>query len=228
MDVADGPATEATIAEVAKRVGRLDILVSNAGVSIDGLLLRLKDEDLDKVLGVNLKGSIACARAAIKVMMPPRTARIVASSVGRRVGNAGQTLTRQSQQPARRQDRPAPAILSADIPQRLPRSVDKTDDGLNGGLREKMLSLVRGAAPVTSRDWQPRSLFFLDSGYVPVSRAGERGMYINPLAILYTVLKTHASGRLPVEGGTRTKKAPGRGGNVTAEVTAITKRARCG
>jgi 3-oxoacyl-[acyl-carrier protein] reductase len=92
LDTADGEACEKTIAEVAKRLGRLDLLVCNAGISIDALVLRLKDDDFEKVLGVNLKGAVACARAGIKVMMRAKTGRIIfMSSVVGEMGNAGQT-----------------------------------------------------------------------------------------------------------------------------------------
>ncbi len=92
IDVSAMAATEQTIADVAKRLGRLDILVANAGISVDGLLLRLGEDDLDRVLGVNLKGAVACARAAVKVMMRARTGRIIfMSSVVGEMGNAGQT-----------------------------------------------------------------------------------------------------------------------------------------
>ncbi len=92
LDISETVAAEAAIAELAKRLGRLDILVANAGVSIDGLLLRLKEEDLERTLAVNLKGSVACARAAIKVMMRAKAGRVIfmSSVVGER-GNAGQT-----------------------------------------------------------------------------------------------------------------------------------------
>jgi 3-oxoacyl-[acyl-carrier protein] reductase len=77
---------------VSKRLGRLDVLVCNAGISIDALVLRLKDEDFEKVLAVNLKGAVACARAGIKVMLRAKTGRIVfVSSVVGEMGNAGQT-----------------------------------------------------------------------------------------------------------------------------------------
>jgi 3-oxoacyl-[acyl-carrier protein] reductase len=92
LDTADAEGSERTIAEVAKRLGRLDALVSNAGISIDALLLRLKDDDFERVLSVNLKGAVACARAAIKVMMRAKTGRVVfVSSVVGEMGNAGQT-----------------------------------------------------------------------------------------------------------------------------------------
>ena len=92
FDVANSEAAEKAIAEVAKRLGRLDILVCSAGIAIDGLLMRLKDEDFDRILAVNVKGSIACARAATKVMMRAKTGRVVfLSSVVGEMGNAGQT-----------------------------------------------------------------------------------------------------------------------------------------
>jgi 3-oxoacyl-[acyl-carrier protein] reductase len=92
FDVADMAAAEAAIADAAKRLGRLDILVANAGIAIDGLLLRVKEDELDRLFAVNVKGSIACARAAIKVMMRARTGRVVfLSSVVGEMGNVGQT-----------------------------------------------------------------------------------------------------------------------------------------
>ena len=71
--------------------GRVDILVNNAGITRDGLLMRMKDEDWDAVLGVNLKGAFLCTRAAFKVMSKQRYGRIIniASVVGQ-MGNAGQ------------------------------------------------------------------------------------------------------------------------------------------
>ncbi|HEX4445310.1 MAG TPA: 3-oxoacyl-ACP reductase FabG [Polyangiaceae bacterium] len=92
FDVADTKAVDAGIEEVAKRHGKLDVLVANAGISIDGLLLRLKDEDLEKLWATNVRGAIACARAASKPMMRARWGRIVfMSSVVGEMGNAGQT-----------------------------------------------------------------------------------------------------------------------------------------
>jgi 3-oxoacyl-[acyl-carrier protein] reductase len=92
LDTSDAEACERTISEVSKRLGRLDALVCNAGISIDALVLRLKDEDFEKVLAVNLKGAVACARTGIKVMLRAKAGRIVfVSSVVGEMGNAGQT-----------------------------------------------------------------------------------------------------------------------------------------
>jgi 3-oxoacyl-[acyl-carrier protein] reductase len=91
FDVADMKAAEAAIGDVAKRLGRLDALVASAGISIDALLLRVKEEDLDRLFAVNVKGALASARAAIKVMMRARSGRVIfLSSVVGEMGNAGQ------------------------------------------------------------------------------------------------------------------------------------------
>lgn len=91
FDVADMQACEDAVTDVAKRWGRLDILVANAGISIDGLILRLKEADLDRTLAVNVKGALACAKAAIKPMVKLKAGRIIfISSVVGEAGNAGQ------------------------------------------------------------------------------------------------------------------------------------------
>lgn len=92
FDVSDSRAVDAAIEQIVKRHGKLDILVANAGIAIDGLLLRLKDEDLDKLWTHNVRGAIACARAGSRSMMRGRWGRIVfMSSVVAEMGNAGQT-----------------------------------------------------------------------------------------------------------------------------------------
>lgn len=92
FDVGDAKACETAIDEITKRHGRLDVLVANAGISIDGLLLRMKDEDLDRLYQVNVKGSLACAKASVKSMMRAKTGRIIfMSSVVGEMGNVGQT-----------------------------------------------------------------------------------------------------------------------------------------
>jgi len=80
------------LVEVAKETfNRIDILVNNAGITRDALLLRMKDEDWDAVLDVNLKGAFLCSRAVAKLMSKQRSGRIIniASVVGQ-MGNAGQ------------------------------------------------------------------------------------------------------------------------------------------
>lgn len=83
--------TEKMIDAAVAAFGRVDILVNNAGITRDALLMRMKDEDWDAVLSVNLKGAFLCSRAASKVMTKQRYGRIIniASVVGQ-MGNAGQ------------------------------------------------------------------------------------------------------------------------------------------
>ena len=92
FDVADTKAVDAAVDAIVKAHGRVDVLVANAGISIDGLLLRLKDEDLEKLFATNVRGSIACARACSRGMMRARWGRILfMSSVVGEMGNVGQT-----------------------------------------------------------------------------------------------------------------------------------------
>lgn len=83
--------TDKMIDKTIAAYGRVDILVNNAGITRDGLLMRMKEEDWDAVLSVNLKGAFLCTRAASKVMTKQRFGRIIniASVVGQ-MGNAGQ------------------------------------------------------------------------------------------------------------------------------------------
>lgn len=82
---------ERMIDAATEAFGQVDILVNNAGITRDGLLMRMKDEDWDAVLNVNLKGAFLCTKAAFKVMSKQRYGRIIniASVVGQ-MGNAGQ------------------------------------------------------------------------------------------------------------------------------------------
>jgi 3-oxoacyl-[acyl-carrier protein] reductase len=91
FDVGDGAAVRAAFADVVDHEGRVDILVNNAGVAIDGLLLRLKDDDWNRVLQTNLTGVFHCARAAVRAMIRARYGRIVnLTSVVAAMGNPGQ------------------------------------------------------------------------------------------------------------------------------------------
>ncbi len=92
FDVAETATTEQAIETLIKKHGRIDILVANAGIAIDGLLLRLSDEQIDKVFDVNVRGALTCARATVRSMMRSKSGRIIfLSSVVGEMGNAGQT-----------------------------------------------------------------------------------------------------------------------------------------
>src|SRR3954463_2034315 len=92
LDVTDAAAVEATPAAIVQRHGRLDIVVSNAGITRDQLLMRMKREDWDAVLATNLTATFVLAQAAMRPMLKQRGGRIIAvSSVVGQMGNAGQT-----------------------------------------------------------------------------------------------------------------------------------------
>lgn len=89
--LSDAAATDALIPAVEEALGPLDVLISNAGITRDGLSMRMKDADFDDVLAVNLTASFRLARAAIKSMIRRRTGRIIAiASIVGLTGNAGQ------------------------------------------------------------------------------------------------------------------------------------------
>jgi len=90
-DVSDAAAVEALIAGVLARHGRIDVLVSNAGIARDQLMLRMKRADWDEVIGTNLTASFALSQAVLKPMIKQRAGRIIMiSSVVGQMGNAGQ------------------------------------------------------------------------------------------------------------------------------------------
>lgn len=90
-NVTNAADAEKMIDTAVESFGRVDILVNNAGITRDGLLIRMKEDDWDAVLGVNLKGAFLCTRAVSKVMTKQRSGRIIniASVVGQ-MGNPGQ------------------------------------------------------------------------------------------------------------------------------------------
>ncbi len=91
LNIGDTEAIAAFFKEEIKDKVRLDVLVNNAGITKDGLIMRMKDDDFDNVINVNLRGSFICLREAFKLMSKQRYGRIVniVSVVGQ-MGNAGQ------------------------------------------------------------------------------------------------------------------------------------------
>ncbi|MBQ1182180.1 MAG: 3-oxoacyl-[Phascolarctobacterium sp.] len=90
-DIASTEASTAMVDAVVKEFGRVDVLVNNAGITRDGLLMRMKEEDWDAVITTNLKGVFNCTKAAIKYMMKQKSGNIVnISSIVGVMGNAGQ------------------------------------------------------------------------------------------------------------------------------------------
>lgn len=90
-DVSDPGEVEKIFAQVAERLGPVEILVNNAGIKIDNLLLRMSPADFDRVLATNLRSAFLCTKAAIRGMLRSRWGRIISvSSVAGISGNAGQ------------------------------------------------------------------------------------------------------------------------------------------
>ena len=90
-NVSDFEACEAMIKDIVKEHGRLDILVNNAGITKDGLIMKMKEEDFDSVLNVNLKGTFNTIRHSARQMLRQKSGKIInISSVSGILGNAGQ------------------------------------------------------------------------------------------------------------------------------------------
>jgi 3-oxoacyl-[acyl-carrier protein] reductase len=91
LDVTDAAGADAFVQRCMAELGGLTALINNAGITRDGLLIRMTEDDWDRVISINLKGTFICAKAAVKVMMKARYGKVVniASVVGVS-GNAGQ------------------------------------------------------------------------------------------------------------------------------------------
>lgn len=92
FSVADGDAVKEAFKEIAKALGRIDVLVNNAGIARDNLLATMKQSEWDDVMATNLKGVFLCSQAVVKTMMRQRYGRIVnLTSVVGVMGNPGQS-----------------------------------------------------------------------------------------------------------------------------------------
>ena len=90
-DVADPAAPDALVKSTMEAFGKIDVLVNNAGIIRDGLLVRMSDADWDDVVQTNLRGAFLCTRTALRPMLRQRWGRIVnITSVSGIMGNAGQ------------------------------------------------------------------------------------------------------------------------------------------
>lgn len=90
-DVSNSSDVASIFENAVKEFGKIEILVNNAGITRDGLLLRMKEEDWDAVMNINLKGTFLCSKEAVKVMSKQRYGRIInIASVVAFMGNPGQ------------------------------------------------------------------------------------------------------------------------------------------
>ncbi len=91
VDVSDSASVLNWVKSVSEKYGQIDVLVNNAGITRDGLIVRMKEDDWDAVINVNLKSAFNCIKAVSKIMMKQRSGRIInlASVVGV-IGNPGQ------------------------------------------------------------------------------------------------------------------------------------------
>ena len=93
FDVSNENQIEEAIKKIVDHHKKIDILVNNAGVTSDNLLIRMRSEDWDQVVGTNLKGTVFCTKSASRIMIRQRYGRIInLSSVVGQIGNAGQSL----------------------------------------------------------------------------------------------------------------------------------------
>lgn len=92
LDVIDAAEVDAVIAAIEKNFGAIGILINNAGITRDNLLMRMKDEEWDDILATNLTSVFRLSRAVLRAMMKARSGRIISiASVVGAMGNAGQT-----------------------------------------------------------------------------------------------------------------------------------------
>ena len=147
VDVSDAEQCGALVKKTVEKFGRVDILVNNAGITRDNLVMRMKDEEWDQVIAVNLKGTFNCTRAVARTMLKQHSGRIinVASVIGL-MGNAGQANYAASKGGVIAMTKSvAKEFASRGITANAvaPGFIDTTmTQGLSEDMREKMLSIV--------------------------------------------------------------------------------------
>lgn len=168
-DVSDYNSVKAMIGDIIQHYGRLDILVNNAGIVKDGLLMRMKETDFDKVIEINLKGTFNCIQNVARQMLKQRYGRIInMSSVVGIYGNAGQVnyaaskagiigLTKAAAKELGSRGITVNAIAPGFI------QTDMTG-GLNQELKEKMLAAISLGSFGTAEDIAHAACFLASDG----------------------------------------------------------------
>ena len=173
IDITDEEKVEAAISDIVDSHGKLDILVNNAGITADNLIMRMKKDDWQKVIDVNLTGAFLCSKHALKSMMRNRSGKIVniSSIVGVR-GNAGQCnysaskagligLTKSLAREVASRNIMVNAIAPGYISTRMTEKLDE-------GIKEKLIASIPTGKLGTAED-VARSAIFLassDSDYI--------------------------------------------------------------
>ena len=173
FDVANTAQTEKAIEAVIKKHGKVDILVASAGISIDNLLLRVNDEQLDKLFNVNVRGAITSARVCVRSMMRAKAGRIVfLSSVVGETGNVGQTayaMTKAALLGAARSMAREYASRNITVNAIAPGFVD-TDmtQGISADTREQMLKAVPLGRTAAAREIAAACVYLAsdEAGYI--------------------------------------------------------------
>lgn len=183
VNVSDSTAVNECITTVLKEFGRIDIMVNNAGITKDTILLRMSDEDWDAVLSVNLKGSFLFTRAVAKPMMKQRSGAIVniASIVGL-IGQAGQCNYAAS--------KAGVIALTKSTAKELAGRGVRANAVAPGFIKSKMTDVL-------SQDVRERML-----GAIPMSRFGETEDIAKAVAFLASDEASYVTGQvLSVNGG---------------------------